>query len=118
MQRFHLLLLATVSLSPVVYAQSASTSTVVTTVVTDANATVPPLKYVSAFADVKPIGESPISPDKAWIQANQDVTGSSQHGAQGDMSMEMVPEAKGQEKPKPSTASDPHKGHQMNMKGK
>ena len=117
MQRFHLLLLATVSFSPVVYAQSAQPASA-TAAVTDANATVPPLKYVSAFADVKPIGESPISPDKAWIQANQDVTGGSQHGAQGDMTMEMVPGEKGQENPKPPPASDPHKGHQMNMKGK
>ena len=55
MQRFHLLLLATVSFSPVVYAQSAQPASA-TAAVTDANATVPPLKYVSAFADVKPIG--------------------------------------------------------------
>jgi hypothetical protein len=34
------------------------------------------------------------------------------------MSMEMVPGAKSQEEPKPSSANDPHKGHQMNMKGK
>ncbi|MGK5047885.1 hypothetical protein ACQ4WP_18600 [Janthinobacterium sp. GB4P2] len=113
MQRFHLLLLAMVSFSPVVYAQSAQPAST-SAAVADANATVPPLKYVSAFADVKPIGEPPISPDKAWIQANQDVTG----GAQGDMSMEMVTGEKGQENPKPPSASDPHKGHQMNMKGK
>ena len=117
MQRFHLLLLATVSFSPVVYAQSAQPAST-TAAVTDAKATVPPLKYVSAFADVKPIGESPISPDKAWIQANKEVTGDSQHGDLGDMSMEMVPGAKSQEEPKPSSANDPHKGHQMNMKGK
>ena len=117
MQRFHLLLLATVSFSPVVYAQSAQPAST-TAAVTDVNATVPPLKYVSAFADVKPIGESPISPDKAWIQANQDVTGGSQHGAQGGTSMKMTPGAKSQENPKPSSASDPHKVHQMNMKGK
>ena len=117
MQRFHLLLLATVSFSPVVYAQSAQPAST-TAAVTDAKATVPPLKYVSAFADVKPIGESQTSPDKAWIQANQDVTGGSHHGAQGDMSMEMAPSAKGPENSKPSSASDPHKGHQMNMKGK
>ena len=34
------------------------------------------------------------------------------------MSMEMAPSAKGPENSKPSSASDPHKGHQMNMKGK
>ena len=117
MQRFHLLLLATVSFAPVAYAQSAQPAST-TAAVTDAKAMVPPLKYVSAFADVKPIEESPISPDKAWIQANQDVTGGSQNGDQGNMSMEMVPGAKGQENPKPPSASDPYKGHQMNMKGK
>ena len=117
MQRFHLLLLATVSFSPVVYAQSAQPAST-TAAVTDANATVPPLKYVSAFADVKPIGEPQTSPDRAWIQANQEVISGSQHGTQGDMSMEMAPGTKGQENPKPPWASDPHRGHQMNMKGK
>ena len=117
MQRLHLLLLATVNFSPDVYAQSAQPAST-TAAATDAKAVVPPLKYVSAFADVKPIGESPISPDKAWIQANHDVTGSSQHNAPGDMSMEIAPGAKGQENPKLPSASDPHKGHQMNMKGK
>ena len=34
------------------------------------------------------------------------------------MSMEMVTGEKGQENPKLPPASDPHKGHQMNMKGK
>ena len=113
MKRFHSLLFAVASVPLLVHSQPAST----TAAVTDANATVPPPKYQSAFAVYQPLAEPKSSPDKGWIQANRDVSSQSEHGSHGGSSMEMSPATSTAEKPKTSPAGDPHMGHQMKMKG-
>jgi hypothetical protein len=107
------LLLAVAGLPLLVYAQAAST----TAAVTDANAKVPPQKYQSAFADYQPLAEPKASPDKGWIQANREVSGQAEHGSHGGSSMEMSPATPPAEKSKTPPADDPHKGHEMKMKG-
>lgn len=90
--------------------------------VTDAQATVAPLQYRSVFANYSAAPDYP-SPDKLWIQANQEVAGGAGHGHHGPkVEAEKAPAAA--PKPAPDTvpdtapAADPHKGHKMhNMKG-
>lgn len=114
MKRFRSLLLAVAGLPLLVHAQAAST----TAAVTDANAAVPPLKYHSAFADYQPLAEPKASPEKGWIQANRELSVQSEHISRGGASMEMSPANTAPEKAKTVPADDPHKGHQMKMKGK
>lgn len=113
MKRFRSLLLAVAGLPLLVHAQAAST----TAAVTDADAKVPPPKYQSAFADYQRFAEPNASPDKGWIQANREVSGQAQPGPTAGSSMAMSPAAKPAEAPKTAPVDDPHKGHQMNMKG-
>lgn len=97
MKRTRLLLLAGACLPLLVQAQPAPK-------VTDADATVPPLTYQSAFADYRPAAAAKTSPDKVWIAANREVSGQADQAA---------PAAR----PDNAPAADPHKGHHMNMKG-
>lgn len=113
MIRLRSLLFAVAGLPLLVHAQAAST----TAVVTDANATVPPPKYQSAFADYQPLAEPKASPDKGWIQANREVSGQAEDGLHGGSSMEMSSATAPAERSKSSPADDPHKGHEMKMKG-
>ena len=113
MKRFRSLLLAVASVPLFVHAQPASTAAGVT----DANATVPPPKYQSAFADYQPLAEPILSPDKGWIQANRDLSSQPAHGPHGGSSMEPSPTTTPAEKPRPLPVEDPHKGHQMKIKG-
>ncbi|WP_295995021.1 hypothetical protein [Rugamonas sp.] len=113
MNRFRLLLLAVAGAPMVIYAQPVRVSTAVT----DASAAVPPPKYQSAFADYKPSVDSPVSPDKLWIQANQEVSGEPEHGAHGGSSMQMTPTPSDSAKPASAPVVDPHKGHDMKKKG-
>jgi hypothetical protein len=113
MKRFRLLLLAVAGAPMVIYAEPVRVSTAVT----DASAAVPPPKYQSAFADYKPSVDSPGSPDKLWIQANQEVSGQSEHGAHGGSSMQVTPTPSDLVKPVSSPVVDPHKGHDMKKKG-
>lgn len=113
MNRIRLLLLAVVSAPMVIYAEPVRVSTAVT----DANAAVPPPKYQSAFADYKPSVDAQVSPDKLWIQANQEVSGQSEQGSHGSSSMHMAPTPSDSTKPPSSPAVDPHQGHNMKKKG-
>ena len=106
MKRFRSLLLAVASVPLLVHAQPAST----TAAVSDANATVPPPKYQSAFADYQPLAELKTSPDKGWVQANREVAGLAEPSSP-------APATTPAEQPKTPAEADPHKGHQMNMKG-
>jgi hypothetical protein len=85
--------------------------------VTDASVAVPSPKYQSAYADYKPAIESQGSPDKVWIQANQEVSGQSEHGSREGSSMQMAPAPTDSAKPAAAPAADPHKGHDMKMRG-
>ncbi len=95
---------------------------------TDANATVPPVGYVSAFDNYRATPEEKTSPDRLWRTANEEVTSQDMHGRHAAMpgmgpatsgkSMSMP--GMGSAKPEPKTdaaPSDPHAGHQ-NMQGK
>ncbi|HEV7815030.1 MAG TPA: hypothetical protein VGP06_08005 [Janthinobacterium sp.] len=79
MNRFRLLLLAVAGVPLLIHAQPAR----VAAAVTDANATVAPLQYQSAFAGYQPNPEPKASPDKVWIQANRDVSGVSEDASHG-----------------------------------
>lgn len=114
MKRFRLLFLAVASAPMVIYAEPVRVSTAVT----DACAAVPPPKFQSAFADYKPAVDSQVSPDKLWIQANQDVSGESEHGSHGGPSMQMTPAPLDSAKSASAPAVDPHKGHNMKKKGR
>ncbi len=95
---------------------------------TDANATVPPVGYVSAFDNYRTTPEEKSSPDQVWRTANEEITSQDMHGGHAAMSS-MVPAASGKPmsmpgmrttKPEPKTdaaPSDPHAGH-PNMQGK
>jgi hypothetical protein len=113
MKRFHLLLLAVASAPLLIHAEPVRISTAVT----DASAAVPPPKYQSAYADYKPAVAPQATPDKVWIQANQDVSGQSEHGSNEGSSMQMAPPQTESAKPAAVPASDPHQGHHMNKKG-
>lgn len=113
MKRFRLLLLAVAGAPLVIYAQPVRVSTAVI----DASAAVPPPKYQSAFADYKPSVASPVSPDKLWIQANQEVSGESEQDAHGGSSMQMTPTPSDLAKPASAPVVDPHNGHDMKKKG-
>lgn len=113
MKRFRSLLLAVAGLPLFVHAQAAST----TAAVTDANAKVPPPKYQSAFADYQPLAEPNASPARGWIQANREVAVQAEHGSHGGSSMGMPPATTPAEKPKTPPLDDPHKGHEIKMKG-
>ncbi|MDQ2988383.1 MAG: hypothetical protein M3R60_04705 [Pseudomonadota bacterium] len=113
MKRFCSLLLAVAGLPLLVHAQTART----TAAVTDADAKVPPPTYQSAFADYQRFAEPDASPDKGWIQANRQVSGQAQQGPAAGSSMAMPPATKPAETPKTAPVDDPHKGHQMKMKG-
>jgi hypothetical protein len=113
MNRFHLLLLAVAGAPLLIHAEPVRVSTAVT----DASAAVPPPKYQSAYAGYKPAVASQSTPDKVWIQANQDVSGQSEHGSHEGSSMQVAPAQTESAKPAPAPASDPHKGHHMNKKG-
>lgn len=113
MNRFRSLLLAAASAPLLVHAQTASTPAAVS----DANATVPPPKYQSAFADYRPLAEPKSSPDKQWIQANRELSGQSDPASDGGSTMEMSSATAAPGKPKTAPADNPHQGHQMKMKG-
>jgi hypothetical protein len=113
MKRFHLLLLAVASAPLLIHAEPVRISTAVT----DASAAVPPLKYQSAYADYKPAVASQSTPDKVWLQANQEISGQSEHGSHEGSSMQMAPAPTDSAKPAAASVADPHKGHDMNMKG-
>lgn len=98
------LFLAVAGLPLLVHAQAAVT----TAAVTDANAKVPPPKYQSAFADYLPLAAPKTLPDKGWIQANREVSGQAEP---------VSPATTPAEKPKTPPVDDPHKGHEMKMKG-
>lgn len=113
MKRFQLLLLAVASAPLLIHAEPVRVSTAVT----DASAAVPPPKYQSAFADYKPAVEPQATPDKVWVQANQEVSGQSGHGSHQGSSMQMAPVPAASLKPAAAPVVDPHKGHNMNKKG-
>ena len=113
MNRFRLLLFVVASAPMVIYAEPVRVSTAVT----DANAAVPPPKYQSAFADYKPSVDSQVSPDKLWIQANQEVSGQSEHGSHGGSPMQMTPAPTDSAKPAAAPVVDPHIGHNTKKKG-
>ncbi|MCU6499269.1 hypothetical protein LPN04_15845 [Rugamonas sp. A1-17] len=79
----------------------------------DADAKVAPPAYRSAFADFRQQEEPAVTPDEAWLQANQTLAGQSGHSMH--MQMETMAPAG---KPKADAAEDPHKGHHMHMKEK
>ena len=113
MKRFQLLLLAVASAPLLIHAEPVRDSTAVT----DASAAVPPPKYQSAYADYKRAIEPQATPDKVWVQANQDVSGQSEHGSHGGSSMQMKPSQSEPAKPPPAPVDDPHHGHNMKKKG-
>lgn len=113
MKRYHLLLLAVASAPLLVHAEPVRTSTAVT----DVNVAVPQLNYQSAFAEYKPAGESQATPDKVWVRSNQQVSGQELIGDSETMPMQMNHAPALQGKPAAMPAADPHKGHNMNMKG-
>lgn len=114
MKRLYLLLLAVAGAAPlVIHAEPVRISAAVT----DASAAVPPLKYQSAYADYKPAVEPQTTPDKVWIEANQEVSGQSVHGSHEGSSMQMAPSPADSAKPAVAPVADPHKGHSMNKKG-
>lgn len=113
MKRYHLLLLAVAGAPLLIHAEPVRTSTAVT----DANAAVPQLNYQSAFSDYKPAGDSQATPDQVWVRSNQQVTGQDSSGAPESMPMQMKHTPAAQDKPSAMPAADPHKGHNMNMKG-
>ncbi|GJI93676.1 hypothetical protein RugamoR57_03940 [Duganella caerulea] len=82
----------------------------------DANAKVAPPAYRSAFADFRSTEEPAVTPDKAWLQANQALAGQSGHSMH--MQMEPMAPMAPADKPKAEAAEDPHKGHHMHMKEK
>ena len=113
MKRYHLLLLAVASAPLLVHAEPVRTSTAVT----DPNAAVPQLHYQSAFANYKPLGEQQATPDKLWVRSNQEVSGQESSGDSETMTMQMNHTPAVQGKPAAMPAADPHKSHNMNMKG-
>jgi hypothetical protein len=113
MKFLRVLLLAVAGLPLLVHAQTADK----TATVTDANAKVPPPKYQSAFADYQLLAEPKASPDKGWIQANREVSGQAEHGSHGGSPMAMSPAATPAQTAKTPPVDDPHKGHEMKMKG-
>jgi hypothetical protein len=95
---------------------------------TDANATVPPVGYVSAFDNYRATPEEKTSPDQVWRTANEEVTSQDMHGGHAAMpgmgpatsGKPMSMPGMGATKPEPKTdaaPSDPHAGHH-NMQGK
>jgi hypothetical protein len=113
MKRYHLLLLAVASAPLLIHAEPVRTSAAAM----DANAAVPQLKYHSAFSEYKPTIETQASPDKVWVRANREVSGEPSDGASENMSMQVNHAPTAQDKPAATPAADPHKGHNMNMKG-
>jgi hypothetical protein len=118
MKYLSLLLFAAAGMPLLVHAQSAR----IPAPADDANAAVPALQYQSVFAtrqaDPKPLA----TPDQVWLKANQDAAGGSGHGAHGAHAMHGAHGAAAMQAPAPATpaappADDPHKGHNMNMKG-
>lgn len=113
MKRYHLLLLAVASAPLLIHAEPVRKSTVATEV----NAAVPQLSYQSAFSDYKPAQVAQATPDKIWVRANQDVSGLESSDAASGMPMQKNHEQPAQGKPGVVPDADPHKGHNMNMKG-
>lgn len=115
MKRYHLLLLAVASAPLLIHAEPVGTPAAVT----DVNAAVPQLSYQSAFSEYRPAGDPKVSPDKVWVRSNQLVSDQESTGASQGMSMpmQMNHAPVEQEKPAAKPAADPHKGHDMNMKG-
>jgi hypothetical protein len=113
MKRYHLLLLAVASAPLLVHAEPVHTSTAAM----DANAAVPQLHYQSAFAEYKSVEKPKATPDKVWVRSNQQVSGQESSVDSEAMPMQMNHAPAVQDKPAAVPAADPHKGHNMNMKG-
>lgn len=113
MKSHHLLLLAVASAPLLVHAEPVPTSMAVT----DANAAVPQLNYQSAFAEYKPAGELQTTPDKVWVRSNQQVSTQESSGASETLPVQMNHAPAEHTEPAATPAADPHKGHNMNMKG-
>jgi hypothetical protein len=113
MKRYHLLLLAVAGAPLLVHAEPVHTSTAAM----DANATVPQLHYQSAFAEYKSVEEPQATADNVWVRSNQQVSGQESSGDSETMPMQMNHAPAVQGKPAAVRAADPHKGHNMNMKG-
>jgi hypothetical protein len=76
---------------------------------TDAKAPVAPLQYRSAFEERAATPDTKQSPDKFWIEANQQVTGTEGHAGHGNMSTAPAVQ--------PQSKSDAaHKGHKVEEK--
>ncbi|CAN7414632.1 hypothetical protein LJR289_002563 [Pseudoduganella sp. LjRoot289] len=126
MKRISLLLFAAAGVPLFVHAQSVR----MTALADDASAAVPALRYQSVFAarqaDPKPLA----TPDKVWLEAIQDSAAGSGHGAHAMHGAHGAAAKRAPAPAAPSAASspapagpaaapadDPHKGHDMNMKG-
>lgn len=106
MTNLQLLLLAAASLPLAASAQAVASLPPAT----EAKAPVASLQYRSAFEDQAATPDPKQSPDKLWIEANQQVSGTAGHAGHGSMST--APAA--QPQPKPAA---PHKGHKAEEKG-
>lgn len=95
---------------------------------TDANATVPPVGYVSAFDNYRATLEEKTSPDQVWRTANEEIMSQDMHSghatipgigpAASGKPMSMSAMGTTKYEPKTDTApSDPHAGYR-NMQGK
>ena len=81
---------------------------------TDANATVPPIGYVSAFDTYRAAPDEKTTPDQVWRTANEEITRQAMHGGHAAMPGMVAT------RPEPKTdaaQSDPHAGHHT-MQGK
>lgn len=74
----------------------------------DANASVPPVGYGSAFDTYRAAPEEMATPDQIWRTANEEITRQDKHGGHATMSGTGATMAE----PKADAApSDPHPGH-------